>query len=534
MQLPRQRFVLFLTLFLFFVFNFNEIYTRFFSCCSTLELSNTLLYVAELLTHLSIVYIVLYALSYQVILLKSFAVVACFLSTISLYTQLNYGTALDENLITTLLSRGVLNNYKSMPTVIDFKLCVYIILFSVIPLIVICMCSIKNTKSDKKIFVFCVSVLLIFSACGVVLVHLMHKKVLWQSYGSLLYAYSPVNYTKSFYDYFSYLDKIASTKRTDVTSLMDSKLTETTPQKIILVIGESARADHFFINGYERETSPKLSATKNLISFVDVSPCYNSTDSAVSCLLSRQTKEEITFPVQETSIISIFNKLHFQTYWFSKQGYGPGSMVVQSMIESKKWTFHNRDSRDYLSFNEEELYDSELLSLLKKTIAKKDMEFIILHTNGSHFPFKNRYPREFAKYTPECDKKNPSDCDPGTLVNSYDNTILYTDHFLSEAINILKDQDAILFYVSDHGLFLGENDVYYHGNINTVNEKAHRVPMFLWMSDSLLKNEVFADKFKIAQEKTQKELSHDNLFYSILDCSNIEFTGDRKDLSVYK
>ena len=57
-----------------------------------------------------------------------------------------------------------------------------------------------------------------------------------------------------------------------------------------------------------------------------------------------------------------------------------------------------------------------------------DNLFFVLHTYGSHFNYFERYPREFAHFTPdeatEVEVKNRQQ-----LINAYDNSIRYTDYF---------------------------------------------------------------------------------------------------------
>jgi glucan phosphoethanolaminetransferase (alkaline phosphatase superfamily) len=522
MKLPRQKFVLFFTFFLFFVFNFNEIYTRFFSCCSSLELLAVSLYIGQLLTHLAVIYVLFFALSYQTILFKTLAIITCLLSTIYLYAKLNYGTVIDE-----IMLLNFVDNYKDVGSVLDLKLLVYILFLTFIPAIIICLCSIQRTKNDAKLFV---SILVLLLLLVTYINNFLGKNERLSLSASGL-SYSPVNYFFYFGKYVALSSKVGNGNKIAIDGLINPKLTNSTPKKIILIIGESARADHFSVNGYIRETTPNLNDMKNLVSFKDVVPCSTSTAFSLPCLLSHKLKEEIVFPLQEMTIISIFNNLNYYTSWFSTQMiYGNQNMVLNVAREAKECVYSLGIQKN--ADVGQKLYDDALLPLLKESVDKEGGDFIILHTMGSHFLYNDRYPPQFKKYALTCDSDPVSDCAPGTLINSYDNTILYTDHFLSEVINIIKDKDAILFYVSDHGQFLGENGIYYHGNKDSIDEKAHRVPMFLWMSDALLKNEIFVSKFKTAQKNSHKKLSHDNLFYSILDCSNIEFTSDKKDLSV--
>ena len=301
--------------------------------------------------------------------------------------------------------------------------------------------------------------------------------------------------------------------------------------KIILIIGESARAMNFGINGYKKETTPQIKKIKNLISFKDVSPCANLTSQAVSCMLSEKTEKDF-FATQNNSesIIKLFENLSFKTAWFSTQkAVGDNNSLLFIGTQAQKYIFKNTIAKN---IGGKPIYDEYLLNYLSTEITDKKDQFIILHTEGSHFLFDERYPENFKIFTPTCAYKNPDKCDRQSILNSYDNSILYTDYFISKVINELKNKNAILFYISDHGQFLGEDGIYYHGNFGSHKSLVHKVPMLLWMSDSVLQNRYYKNKFSKALAKKNKKLSHDNLFDSLLDCSGIDSKFFDRNLSI--
>ncbi len=108
----------------------------------------------------------------------------------------------------------------------------------------------------------------------------------------------------------------------------------------------------------------------------------------------------------------------------------------------------------------------------------------MLHQKGSHGPsYYKRSPKNFKKYTPECTQDNVQDCERQSIINAYDNTILYTDHFLAKLIARLKKENypTAMLYVSDHGESLGENNMYLHGMPYSLAPKQQtQVPMIFW------------------------------------------------------
>lgn len=100
-----------------------------------------------------------------------------------------------------------------------------------------------------------------------------------------------------------------------------------------------------------------------------------------------------------------------------------------------------------------------------KNITKETL--IVLHTMGSHGPtYFKRYPDKFKKFTPACDTANLQDCTQEQIINTYNNTIVYTDYIIASLIETLKKHNELqsgMLYVSDHGESLGENNIYLHG-----------------------------------------------------------------------
>jgi glucan phosphoethanolaminetransferase (alkaline phosphatase superfamily) len=154
-------------------------------------------------------------------------------------------------------------------------------------------------------------------------------------------------------------------------------------------------------------------------------------------------------------------------------------------------------------------------------MSKPGKKFIVLHTSGSHWNHSARYPEAFGVFKPTCPNiKNidQSGCTLEELVNSYDNSILYTDYIISQVIERVKNQNAFLIYVSDHGESLGENGVFAHGSHMTPEQKI--IPFIFWGSDSFIKKH--PKLLKRLSRRQREELNHDHIFHSVLDCAGVE------------
>jgi lipid A ethanolaminephosphotransferase len=159
---------------------------------------------------------------------------------------------------------------------------------------------------------------------------------------------------------------------------------------------------------------------------------------------------------------------------------------------------------------------------------------VVLHQKGSHGPsYFERYPPAFRRFTPTCESNELGDCSTAEIVNTYDNTILYTDHALGRVLDVLQAHaagiDAAMLYVSDHGESTGEHGFYLHGAPGFMAPaEQRRVPMFLWMSDGFAEQSR-TDRACLAARR-DTELSHDNLFHSVLGLLDVEAAAYRRDL----
>ncbi len=337
-------------------------------------------------------------------------------------------------------------------------------------------------------------------------------------------SYLPIEYLHNSYHYF--LERFSSHKRTDIT--MEHNFTEKAPDDLIavLVIGESARYDHFSLNGYPRQTNPRLRTEDNLHSY-KCTATSNMTYLSVSSMLSGLPAESAEDAMHQTSLLSVFTNLGFNTIWIATQSLTKYFRHLPSSIyDEVNLSIIPGGSALYALSS----YDEVMLPYFESAIENKGKSLIVLHTTGSHWNYTARYPKRFAQFTPGCEelsgKYDHSVCGHERLINSYDNSILYTDHFLSEVIKRLKDKNAFLIYVSDHGESLGENGFYGHGS-GGIHEAQKNVPFISWFSNGYMKNNP-----KLKNIAYGKELSHDNIFHSMLDCASVSSKMVDKGLSI--
>jgi len=292
------------------------------------------------------------------------------------------------------------------------------------------------------------------------------------------------------------------------------------PKLIVMVVGETARAANWGLNGYDRQTTPEL-AKRDLVNYPNVSSCGTSTAVSVPCMFSPWGRDNYDGSAieQHESLLDVLKLAGFDVLWIDNQS---GCKGVCDRVTSIK-TDSSPHQRDCI---QGECFDDSLREALEahtKDLNKNTV--IVLHEMGNHGPsYYKRYPKAYEKFMPVCRQDDLSQCDAKSIVNAYDNAILYNDHVLSGMIDDLKKQDrydTTLIYASDHGESLGEDGVYLHGlpYLIAPDEQTH-VPMIWWLSKNILRDEGI--DYSCIQSEATSLHSHANLFHTILGLAQVK------------
>lgn len=303
----------------------------------------------------------------------------------------------------------------------------------------------------------------------------------------------------------------------------------------VLVVGETARADHFALNGYARDTSPGLSKVDDLINFSNVQSCGTLTADSLPCMFSGMGRSGSYRDIarQQENLLDIFKRVGVDVTWRDNQS---GCKGVCARVRTEDLA----SAGDPKYCGTGECHDEILLRGLDQKLANQTGHaVIVLHMMGSHGPaYAKRYPKTFEAFGPVCETSQFSRCTLDQIINAYDNTIRYTDHVLARLIEILgaADQKGVataMLYVSDHGESLGEKNLFLHGvPFPFAPKEQTHVPMVLWLS------KVFTREFGIehgcvaAQETTQ--LRHDHYFHSVLGMLDISTSVRDDKLNIFR
>lgn len=258
---------------------------------------------------------------------------------------------------------------------------------------------------------------------------------------------------------------------------------------LILVVGEASRAANYSLNGYERDTNPQLKQ-QNVINFPHASSCGTETAVSVPCMFSGMPRKKYDADLahHQEGLLDVLAHAGVNVLWRENDGGCKGACNRVPHTDMTQWKLDqfckDKSCIDDVNFNR---LDNVLDGLKQDTV-------LVIHLMGSHGPaYYQRYPQAYRRFTPTCDTNQIQDCDHQALINTYDNTILYTDSVLGKAIDTLKARQATmntaLIYLSDHGESLGENGVYLHGTPYLLApEQQTHIPFMFWLSPDYVKN----------------------------------------------
>ncbi|MES2018428.1 MAG: phosphoethanolamine--lipid A transferase [Pseudomonadota bacterium] len=304
----------------------------------------------------------------------------------------------------------------------------------------------------------------------------------------------------------------------------------------LIVVGETARAANFSLNGYARITNPELARQSELINFPHMQSCGTATAVSLPCMFSNLGRENYTDAqaYAQQGLLDVLQHAGYQVLWRDNNSGCKGACDrvayedLAKPVAGNQWCVAD------------ECYDERLLERLPEMIrAAKDDLVIVLHQKGSHGPaYYKRYPAQFKRFAPVCETIEMDKCSNEAIVAAYDNTILYTDHFLNRTIELLKASAAsdhvntAMLYFSDHGESLGEHNMYLHGAPYLFAPAEQReVPFLMWLSDG------FKSRYRIDQPclagRVGQTFSHDNIFHSVLGMLSVKTSVYQPGLDLF-
>ena len=398
---------------------------------------------------------------------------------------------------------------------------------TVVPIIVILMMKIKPEPIIRQLLHKVIaSVVSLAMVLGLLFVFYVDFAAIFRENRDLKGMISPQNMIASFASYYK---KKAPKENLPLVvygedAVMQKAQATSLPKLMVLVVGETARAENFSLNGYSKNTNPKLSQ-QDILNFSRVSSCGTATAVSVPCMFSGMPRKEYEerLASHREGLLDIAQRAGYQVTWIDNNSGCKGTCdrVNQFKIPEpiqQKWC------------KDKECFDDILIDSFKAylaTIPQDDNRprLIVLHQMGSHGPaYYKRVPAQFKVFKPTCDTNAIQGCSREALLNSYDNTLLYTDYVLDSLIETLKNTtkyQSALWYLSDHGESTGESGMYLHGAPYAIapTQQTH-IPMLMWFS-TVWKHQA-KQQVKCLAQQGRQELSQDNLFPTMLSLLDVK------------
>ncbi|GIU31362.1 phosphoethanolamine transferase [Shewanella sp. MBTL60-007] len=464
-------------------------------------------------------------------LAKPFFIVLTLMSSSVFFAALQYGVVFDYGMIENIFqtNQSEAGTYLNWASVVNFALT------GALPALLIYKVNIQYKPFTKELMH---KVLFMLAMLGGIVIIAMFYYENYVSFGrnnDIIKRYIiPTYFVGSTIKYIevNYLQKPLEYKQIG----LDAKNTtdKAKPNLVVLVVGETARAANYAYYGYDRSTNA-FTKDQGLVTFKDTHSCGTATAVSLPCMFSRMDRDNYNSRREKAqdNAIDVLNHAGIQLEWLDNDS---GCKGVCQNIENITID-HNSDPK---LCNGEYCYDQVLLNELDKRLKsiKRQDTLLVLHIIGSHGPtYYLRYPEQYRHFVPDCQRSDIQNCSHEELVNTYDNTILYTDYILSQVVKKLEAEhgqfDTAMLYLSDHGESLGESGMYLHGTpYSFAPDEQTKVPFLAWFSAG------FAEQNRLnltclAEEAQKGGFSHDNLFDSLLGLMNVKTEIYRKDSDVF-
>lgn len=525
-----NRFITYLSLYLTVVCNF-PLLIQFYKALFDLEFFNWLFALSFPVLLFSLLHIFLSLLDFKY-LIKPLAIALVLIGSTVTYAEYNYSVLFNYGMIENIFQ----TSSSEAQMYVNSMSILWVLITGIIPSLVILNIKIKYGKPLKfignKVAYLAITVTL-FS--GILLVFYKSYASFGRNNKEFVHMITPLNViTNSI----KYLDRTYFYTTPEYKTIaQDASIVATesiNPKLFVLLVGETSRAKNHNYYGYSRQTNA-YTEDESLLVFNDVSSCGTATAISVPCMFSLLKKDDFSTQSarNQDNVLDILNRLPINVEWLDNDG------TCKDVCNDITHVFFDPKSNAKLC-DGKYCYDQILIDNLQKTINKysennKDT-VIVLHLVGSHGPtYYRRYPSQFKIFIPDCPRSDIQNCTEQKLVNTYDNTILYTDYIYDEAIKIAKDNegwDSSVMYVSDHGESLGENGFYLHGIPYAIAPKEQtQIPMYLWLSDSYMASEHMSRNCLKRMVETG-HFSHDNVFHTVLGMMNVSTEVYQPELDV--
>ena len=426
--------------------------------------------------------------------IKPFAILLTIASVAGTYFIAKYGVAIDSSMV----QNTVHTDFTEVGQLLSWQMVPYVVFLVVVPVLIILSANI-TFQPHGRYLLGSLKLIAVFFCVALACLYLQYSAILRAGNVSnkyIVYSLVPINVisgsinaaAKSLKPYL---------KRSQKDIQFAASVASPDNLVVVLAVGESSRRKNFSLYGYQRRKTNPVLETIDGLHLLDAVATRASTLYALPKILEKSG-------VKLTTIVS-------------KAGIPTACYVNYTLYDNCSAVGETKVSN---CAHDGRCYDEDVIPLLKQSMGTyvSGYRFVVLHLGGgSHGPsYSDRYPPEFQQFKPMCtDADVANKCSSEQLYNSYDNTILYVDHVVAQAIRTLDSSGVpyVFIYLSDHGESLMENGMMFHGMPPGMALPAEQAQIPLIVKSSI---PISIDK--------RPEYQQPDVFDSVLDLLSIQST----------
>lgn len=456
---------------------------------------------------------------------KFVAILLLMINSVVYYFMITYNISIDKVMLLNLLE----TDWNEAKETFSYSILAYAAFLGVLPSIVVYKTEILSrswvSELCRRALTIVISLLVV---AGLVFANFKTTAQFMRNNKPLKYSLIPVNY-------FGAVVSLVKIKLTEVKGPLEVVADDAfliryweNPNKknlVVMVVGETARAQNWGLNGYEVDTTAPLNPYKNeIFNFTDVKACGTSTEISLPCMFALEGQHDFNRwkAKRRENLLDVAKAVGYEVLWRNNNS---GCKGICARVETETPCQTSNCYDDILNEN-----------LAERLMSSPRDRLVVLHQKGSHGPtYYLRYPKSAEIYKPACKTERLDKCSDEEIVNVYNNTIYYTAQNLANLIEQLRALSDVynvtIIYMSDHGESLGENGIYLHAApYRFAPEGQVKVPFMIWMDNQTAEN-LKIDRACMMQY-LNRPYSHDNLFHTALGVLGISTAVYKPELDV--
>lgn len=234
---------------------------------------------------------------------------------------------------------------------------------------------------------------------------------------------------------------------------------------VIVVIGESLNRDHLGLYGYGRDTTPHLSAMLRrgemlaMENAVGVSP--RTLTSVPYMLTGLQGVDPHGVIYTVPTLFNYAKSGGYQTALITAQDFQWRNLdqlfVDDDLDHYEQGVNFSANVSVSVGADDLQVLQRGIMPYIKRATEQAEPFMLVTQMSGSHTPFGAQVPAAYKMYLPEAGPNS---------VNAYDNTVRYTDLYLSRLVEEARrlDPNTWVFYASDHGEHVDDKGSRFHAD----------------------------------------------------------------------